>query len=128
MKAIYCGECHDIRGLDPSGASVCCRCGNTAGRIGDAEAGDVLMQGRSKSMVRVLGIANGFIGYTFEYAKSGPPGDHAHDEWRDFHEWAINAADDAYLFSAAKRGCPFVVLRVGETSDVNWDSPSTPAD
>lgn len=86
------------------------------------------MQGRDKSLVRVLGIANGFLLYTFDYARSGPPGDHTNEEWREFHERAVKAAGDDYLFSLNNRACPVVVLRVGDTGDVNWDYPSSPPD
>jgi hypothetical protein len=127
VKALYCGACHDIRGFDPAGASVQCRCGNTAGRWGDAAAGEVLMQGRDKSLVRVLGIGNAFLLYTFEYANSGAPGDHTDEEWRQFHQRAVEATDDGYLFNLNRRACPVVVLRVGDTGDVRWDHPSAPS-
>lgn len=118
MKALYCGECQDIRAFDVSGASVRCRCGNTAGRIGNAEEGEVLMQGISKSSVRVLGIANGFFLFTFERAPHGPKGEHTHEAWRELHQWVEDAAGEEYLFHGSKRACPFVVMRVGETDDV----------
>jgi len=128
VKALYCGGCHDIRAFDTSGASVHCRCGNTAGRLGDAVAGEVVMQGVDKSLVRVLGIGNSFLLFTFERGKGGPKGELTDDEWREFHQRAVSATPEDYLFSATKRACAFVVLRVGDTGDVAWDYPSTPAD
>jgi hypothetical protein len=126
MKALYCGGCHDIRAFGPAGTTVRCRCGNTAGRIGIAAEGEVLMQGISKSLVRVLGIANGFLTFTFERGPGGPKGEHSNEAWRDLHAYVEEAADEEYLFHGSKRACPFVVMRVGETSDVRWDDPDTP--
>ncbi len=120
MKAIICGECVDIRALPPTG-SVACRCGNVAGEWMDPARGTVRVEARNRETVRVLGLHNGFLKYAFFERVDGKTT--TDEQWREAHKFFTSTAE-RFLFHDDRRACPFVIFRVGETSDVHWKDAS----
>ncbi|MDP9439061.1 MAG: hypothetical protein M3P49_09985 [Actinomycetota bacterium] len=116
MKAIICGGCVDIRALPPTGSAVC-RCGNVTGEWVDPVRGTVRVEARNREAVRMLGLHNGFLKYAFFERLDGKPT--TDEQWRRAHG-LLTGESKGFLFHDDRRGCPFVIFRVGETNDVWW--------
>lgn len=110
MKAIFCLNCFDIRGLIVN-KEVVCSCGNTRGRWYDPDRGLALVDGNNRDVVRVMGFHNSWLGAALDMT--------SHEGWRDLTSYYVRTAR-GYLFHENMRNCPVVIIRVGDTSDVTW--------
>jgi hypothetical protein len=121
MKAIICGECLDIRGLNPFGAFVSCRCGNVTARWDDPHAGTVLIKADDRSKARILGMNNHFLLKAVDGIIGKDILEAGGDKWDAFKQLHDKATDaPGYLFDKSKCACWAVVIRVGESNDVKW--------
>ena len=132
-KALVCGKCFDIRGLDPEGGWVACRCGAGEARWEDPQRGTVrcrlgghplAAQARQESgstSLRIMGLNNTY----FVRAIKGPSHKDMVDAggqwewWRKLAAEAINAP--GYIFDAAMRATWATIIKVNETNDVKWE-------
>lgn len=127
MKALFCTLCLDIRGLDPSGAWTVCRCGNLEARWLDPDRGTVRAKAREQGHVRFIGFNNTYLigaakGAThMDMVKAGGQW----EWWRQLHDQATSAP--GYIFDKDKRACWATIVKVGETSDIAWETEEKPA-
>lgn len=114
MKALVCGDCHDIRALDPSCEWVECRCGAVRARWIDPVIGTAEFTGRYPCAF-LLGLNNQMFGPATRGATT------VFEEARAFHDQATDAP--GYIFDKSKAACWAVILRPGQTNDVTWTVP-----
>lgn len=120
MKQIVCGICNDFRALHPKG-SVSCRCGNVTGWWVDPQRGIAKVKAKYKGDVRILGMHNSFLQFAFSDEMLRTSEWDRHKAWREMHELVTSKEiSGGYLFQNIRRACPFVLICVGESSDVTW--------
>ncbi len=121
-KALVCGKCKDIRGLDDQGGWVICRCGNSEARWEDPYAGKVRVRAHGdRSQVLVIGLHNKYFLGAIEgpthvdMVKAGGQW----EWWRKLHDLATDAK--GYIFDKEKRSCWATIVRPNETNDIKWE-------
>jgi len=112
MKAILCGCCNDFKAIPPTGA-ISCSCGNVQGWWTDSRKGIAKVYAKEKQFARILGIDNSFL--IAAYSSNN----FSDKDWRDLSELCCKTSE-GYLFHTERRNCPFLVIKVGESSDVSW--------
>jgi AraC-like DNA-binding protein len=116
MKQIVCGLCNDFRAIAPKG-QVSCRCGNVVGWWVNPERGIAKVYAKYKEYARILGMHNTYLQFAFkEEFENTPP---TFEQWRRAHTLATELSE-GYLFHKDKIGCPFVLIKIGESNDVSW--------
>jgi hypothetical protein len=121
VKALVCGECMDIRALNPGPeVPVTCRCGKSAGWWIDPQRG-VARFWRSSPGVRTffLGMHNHFVVRMLQEPASDAVA-------REMHEMVTDAP--GYQFDKAHKGCWAVLQRPGYSSDTAFEDelPTSP--
>lgn len=133
MKILLCGNCVDARALEPFGKPTACRCGQMTARWVDPRAGTVAVAALDRPAARIIGMHNGFMRYAYtrtvetvegvEVTRESP----SHEQWQNFHALATgDASAKGYLFHTSFRGCPFVIIRPGESNDTFWEGELPP--
>ena len=142
MKALYCGECGDLRAPSPNGDWTSCYCGQAAMRWVDPRKGIAKVRADDKRFVRVIGIHNGFLRFAvsqisnlpsvptieeaLEKLEAGNSSRFPNDEdWREFHKTAVEESS-GYLFHSSRRACGMVIIRIGESNDITWEEDNEP--
>jgi hypothetical protein len=110
---MLCGECNDIRAMDPGGAWTRCRCGNMQARWVDPRTGTVAVSARDRTTARIIGLHNGFLRAAYQRPALRNEG------WREAHDDLVDHAH-GYVFHRSNRACPVAIVRVGDTSDIRW--------
>lgn len=118
-----CLRCEDVRGLDPSGQPVTCRCGNSQGYL---EGERLHLRAIDREPVRVLGIHRQALRYADDPASelNGNIG------WQMVHDQCV-AASAGYIYHRNIRNCWMAIMRPYEDAAVVWDDeppvqPSAP--
>jgi len=123
VKVLLCTLCIDMRALDPDGSWVQCRCGNSGARWLDPEKGSVRCRAKDRSKLRIVGLNNKFLvegcrGPTYEDLKVTD----RWTWWRKLHDAATKA--EGFIFDKDKRACWAAIIKVGDTTDINWEPES----
>lgn len=126
MKIAYCVRCGDFvtprRDWETNRAWRWCACDQMGVRWRDGNRG--LLQVTSvygPPRVRVLGLNNGFLLPAVD-GLIGGSGEDPDEDWRVFHDLVAEQTPAGYLFSERHRECWAVLIRIGETSDVEFVS------
>jgi hypothetical protein len=120
MKVLFCGNCTDIRAMDPTGAWTACRCGQMQARWEDAQRGLVRVKAELPDLVRIIGMNNGFLRAAFQLQAKSPQLT-VDEYWQHKHRIECAEIPDTHLFHNNHRGCWACIIRVGETGDVKWE-------
>lgn len=117
MKVLWHVTCDDFVAPGREGSPRACCCGRARSVWLDEQRGilEVDTTG-NRDAVRVIGMDNRFL---LEALLIGAGREHD-AEHRDLHAAEIARVEPHYLFHESHRACPFIVIRVGETSDVRW--------
>lgn len=115
MKGLFCAQCVDIRLLPSRDFQVVeCRCGNVKGWWIDGQRGIARYEADKRSDGFMVGLNNRMLQAIVQ-------GAYKMDEaWREAHDEATTAP--GYHFDKSRKGCWFIVLAPGLSSDTAWAS------
>lgn len=116
MKVLYCGKCGDIRAFECH--PVPCSCGNMRVRWLDPSAGTFRVKAHVKHLAFIIGLHNGML-------RAATNGVHTHEQWRDLQEKIVNNSP-GYIFAKEHCNSWACIIRVGQTSDGDWEEDSKP--
>jgi hypothetical protein len=134
-KALVCGYCYDIRGLDPYGGWVACRCGACEARwedpargtvrcrLGDHSVSAQARQDSGMNRLRIMGLNNSY----FVRAIKGPTHEEmveAGGQWEWWRQLAVHATKaPGFIFDETMRAVWATIVKVNETADIKWEDP-----
>lgn len=121
MKVLYCLTCSTIISPFSSPDRVrWCDCGQACVRWIDPYAGKLEVKAMNLDKVRVIGMDNRMLAATQVGPPDGPGQRPDKNEWwRNMHT-ATTSNAPGYLFSQELRSCWAVIIRSGESGDVEW--------
>lgn len=118
MKALVCLGCSTITSPPAQGGAwIECACGQAAMRWTDPAAGLAEVRATDRSITRVLGLNNQFLGLPDSVHAELAASDHA---WRDQHRQSCRDVAPNYLFHADRRDCWAIITRPGDSADVTF--------
>ena len=113
MRFVLCLKCEDVRGLDPKGQPVTCRCGNTQGFL----EGEILhLRAVDRGAVRILGIHR----QAMRYAADPSSARNGQSAWQMQHEHCVGSAV-GYVYHRNNRACWMAIMLPEEVLNTVWD-------
>lgn len=118
MKSLFCGKCFSFHSFgvddteDQKHPWQYCDCRQMAARWKDPNFGTVEVLAQVPERAFIIGMNNNFLSWAIRGGRL------SNEDWQNAHARATVAPD--HVFDAHKRNCWACIIRVGETSDINW--------